>query len=85
MTVRDDVEERKKQLARLGLVIEGDPTPLGTKVKAEKQEKPKKQVKTSKTFTKTTQVKPRPQKQRVQKSASPTGAKFLNFIENVLN
>ena len=83
MSVRDDVKERKKQLARLGLVIEGDPTPLGTKVKAEKKDKPKKQVKTSKVFTKAKQTKPRPQKQRVQKSDSPTGAKFLNFVEKL--
>ena len=83
MSVRDDVKERKKQLARLGLVIEGDPTPLGTKVKAEKQKKPEKQVKTSKKFTKTKQTKPRPQKQKVQKSASPTGAKFMNFVEKL--
>ena len=83
MSVRDDVKERKKQLARLGLVIEGDPTPLGTKVKAEKKDKPKKQVKTSKVFTKTKQKKPRPKKQIVQKSDSPTGAKFLNFVEKL--
>jgi len=83
MSVRDDVKERKKQLARLGLVIEGDPTPLGTKVKAKKQKKPEKQVKTSKKFTKTKQTKPRPQKQKVQKSASPTGAKFMSFVEKL--
>lgn len=79
---RDSIKE---QLGRLGMdvIFPEEKTPKGEKVKATKQEKPKKQVKTSKTFTKAKQVKPRPQKQRVQKSASPSGASFFNFVEGV--
>ena len=83
MSVRDDVKEREKQLARLGIRIEGDKTPLGTKVKAEKKEPPKKVVKSSKTYTKVKQTKPKPQKQKVQKANSPKGAKFFDFVEKL--
>jgi len=79
---RDTIRE---QLGRLGMdvLFPEEKTPKGQKVKAKQKKKPKKQVKTSKTFTKATQVKTRPQKQKVQKSASPSGASFFNFVEGV--
>ena len=77
----------KEQFDRLGMdvIFPEEKTPKGQKVKATKKEKPKKVVKSSKKYKKVTKARQLPQRQRVQKSASPTGAKFLNFIENVLN
>ena len=80
----------KEQLARLGMdvffpeeevkkdskgrVIDTNPIKDRAK-KVVKSTKPKKVVKKTKV----------PQRQRVQKSASPTGAKFMSFVENILN
>ena len=83
-------EDVKEQLSRLGMdvffsdeevkkdskgrVIDTNPIKQRAK-KVVKSTKPKKVTKTSRV----------PQRQRVQKSASPTGAKFMSFVENILN
>ena len=74
---RDTVRE---QLGRLGMdVFFSDERPAtGQKVKAEKREKPKKVVKSSKKFEKVTQTKPLPKKQIAD---SPSGASFFDMTE----
>ena len=85
---KDTLVERdtiREQLGRLGMdvLFPEEKTPKGQKVKAKKKKEPKKVVKSSKTYKKVTKTRQLPQKQRVQKSASPTGAKFFEFIENL--
>ena len=85
---KDTLVERdtiREQLGRLGMdvLFPEEKTPKGQKVKAKKNKKPKKVVKSSKTYKKVTKTQQLPQKQRVQKSASPTGAKFMDFVEKL--
>jgi len=79
---RDTIRE---QLGRLGMdvLFPEEKTPKGQKVKTKEQKKPEKVVKSSKQYRKVTKTRQLPQKQRVQKSASPSGAKFFDFIENL--
>ena len=85
---KDTLVERdtiREQLGRLGMdvLFPEEKTPKGQKVKAKKKKEPKKVVKSSKKYKKVTTTKKLPQKQKVQTSASPTGAKFFEFIENL--
>lgn len=78
-------ETVREQLGKLGMDVffSDEETPKGQKVKAKQQKKPEKNVKSSKKYQKVTKTRQLPQKQKVQKSASPSGAKFFDFIENL--
>ena len=79
---RDTIRE---QLGRLGMdvLFPEEKTPKGQKVKSKDKKEPRKVVKSSKKYQKVTKTRQLPQKQKVQKSASPSGAKFFEFIENL--
>tara|TARA_E500000178_G_scaffold334886_1_gene371227 strand:- start:1092 stop:1376 length:285 start_codon:yes stop_codon:yes gene_type:complete len=80
----------KEQLSRLGMDVffsdeEVKKDSKGRVIDTNPIKKRAKKVVKSTTPKKVTKTSRVPQRQRVQKSASPTGAKFLSFVENILN